>query len=179
MKLGQKGQAFSTFKLLIAAIVAVVILVILLSVLGIVNFNPQTDPVTGASDALDTAYQVKGMLSQSDAVMFSNGYSLTRRAIVNKASIGLDITQVCLSLGDYTDNPRGFEGGIDEGDEAKIVYNGGGTRNVKIAAVCYRGDEIEDVIDEDYPDMESDWVADCVCTDTAEPCCLIALRIAT
>ena len=59
--MGERGQAFSTFKLLIAAIVAVVILMILLSVLGFIDFSPRNQPDVSAADALEDAYN-KGPL---------------------------------------------------------------------------------------------------------------------
>ncbi|MEM0359711.1 MAG: hypothetical protein QXK06_00025 [Candidatus Diapherotrites archaeon] len=190
--LGQKGQAFSTFKLLIAAIVAVVILVILLSILGIINFSPRNQPIVGATDALKEAYQTKTLLYTSrEPVTFTRDNSIiTSMAIVERANVGLAEDQVCLSLGELTDaaSLAGFKGN-DEGAWKKIEYTAGGQRNVKFAVLCMEGKSIPDQVGSDqvgsgntYQDIDEAWVENCPCvkdkTINKDICCVIMLKYA-
>jgi hypothetical protein len=59
-----KGQAFDTFKLLIAAVVAIAILGILLSIIGNMP-NVTTNPTTAIKNALTDAYNSPGVPSVS------------------------------------------------------------------------------------------------------------------
>ncbi|RLG21825.1 hypothetical protein DRN74_00140 [Candidatus Micrarchaeota archaeon] len=54
-----RGQAFDTFKLMIAAVVAVAILGILLGILGNIS-TPGADPASAIRQQLSKAYQYKG-----------------------------------------------------------------------------------------------------------------------
>ena len=74
----KKGQAFDTFKLMIAAVVAVAILGILLSILS--GISVPNDPASMINQQLSKAYQYKGstFVSQSEAsfqsgVVYSEG----------------------------------------------------------------------------------------------------------
>ena len=175
--IGERGQAFSTFKLLIAAIVAVVILVILLSVLNIINFNPQNEPVEGAAEALKKASQSRSLLVKSTTVTFNRGDTLLARTIVESAQQGLARDQVCLSLGEFyeMEEHAGFGGGQENNEENRIVYNGI-RRNAQFSVLCYYGDELGDIVRDEYDDIEEDWIDNCSCTGNPQLCCLIALR---
>ncbi len=191
--MGQKGQAFSTFKLLIAAIVAVVILMILLSILNIIDFSPRNQPIVGASDALEAAYQTPSALENSQSVTFTNGYTLSKKAVVERANIGISEDQICLSLGDYQDmTTSGFTGGVictgpdgDCSNENKISYDGGGNKTVKLSVLCYDGDELAGIVgtgpDSIYEDLKEEWIDQCECTtDTdlqKQICCAVMLRV--
>lgn len=192
--IGEKGQAFSTFKLLIAAIVAVVILVILLSILGYIDFSPRNQPLVGASDALKEAYQVPSQLvTNTQSVTFTKDYTLSRRAIVERANIGISEDQICLTLGDFQGmTTSGFEGGVicsnvtgDCSNENKITYRGGGAKNIKFSVLCYEGAELPDIVgtgpEAIYEDIDEDWVNQCECVTDADlqkqVCCMIALRV--
>jgi len=195
MKLmGQKGQAFSTFKLLIAAIVAVVILMILLSILNVIDFSPRNQPIVGASDALEAAYQTPSALESSQSVTFTQDYTLSKKAVVERANIGISEDQICLSLGDYQGmTTSGFTGGVictnSDGDCSnanRITYEGGGNRNVKLSVLCYDGEELPEIVgttspDSIYENIEEDWIDQCECTtDTdlqKQICCAIILRV--
>ncbi len=194
MKLiGERGQAFSTFKLLIAAIVAVVILMILLSILGYINFSPRNQPIVSAADSLKAAYQTPSELVTSQKVTFTkSNNTLSRLTVVERANIGISPEQVCLSLGDFAGlaGQGGFDGGVD-GDSPnvnRIMYKGGGSRDAKLSVLCYTGANLPDIIgdgeDAIYTEIEKSWVDGCDCTDESndlskQTCCLIALRVAT
>ena len=60
-----KGQAFDTFKLLIAAVVAIAILGILLQILNLIK-PPGADPQTMIRQQLQTAYSTIGSVTVSD-----------------------------------------------------------------------------------------------------------------
>jgi len=189
--MGERGQAFSTFKLLIAAIVAVVILMILLSVLGFIDFSPRNQPDVSAADALEDAYNNKSKLVTTQKVTFTQANNtLARLSIVEAAGVGIEDEQVCLSLGDYADldGQGGFTGGFDgdDDDDDRIRFEGGGTRDVKISVICYEGarlgETIEKIYDELWESVEPDF-SECTCADDSEDiskldCCLVALRIA-
>jgi len=190
--MGQKGQAFSTFKLLIAAIVAVVILMILLSILNIIDFSPRNQPIVGASDALEAAYQTPSALENSQNVTFTNEYTLSRLAVVERANIGISSEQVCLSVGDFQEiSSAGFVGGVnnqfEDASENRITYTGGGNKNVKLSVLCYEGEELPDLLNggdvskEIYSELKSEWIDQCNCvSDTdlqKQICCAVMLRV--
>ncbi|MCX6802714.1 MAG: hypothetical protein NT067_06410 [Candidatus Diapherotrites archaeon] len=188
LKLGQKGQAFSTFKLLIAAIVAVVILVILLSILGYIDFSPRNQPAVGAADALKEAYQNQYLLQTSQqSVTFTKDTSLTSLAIKEKADIGLGETQICLSLGDFSDATSNFSNGGAPGQVIK--YTAGGSMNARFSVLCAPGADIETQIGAGNPYSEIDeaWDDDCAWNDSSSSsdaklkeqiCCIIVVRYA-
>lgn len=188
MKFGEKGQAFSTFKLLIAAIVAVVILMILLSVLGFIDFSPRNQPIVSAADSLKQAYQTPSELVTSQRVTFTRtNNTLARLTVVERANIGISKEQVCLALGDFRNIEAGFEGGSDDPDDPnqeRIMYEGN-SRDAKLSVLCYTGEDLESIVgssaDAIYEEIENDWVDSCECTNDADLekqiCCLIALRV--
>lgn len=83
-----KGQAFDTFKLLIAAVVAVAILGILLGILGGI-FWPGANPYQVAKDQLTSASNYKGLpqISTSTAA-FKKGMTMDGGADTFKNAIG-------------------------------------------------------------------------------------------
>ncbi|MFH1234340.1 MAG: hypothetical protein V1493_01890 [Candidatus Diapherotrites archaeon] len=190
LKLGQKGQAFSTFKLLIAAIVAVVILVILLSILGLIDFNPQTKPIEGAAELLKQADQTTYALVTSDqSVTFTRTTQINTKAILDKSGLGLTEDLLCLSLGDYSQNSQSDGEGLSNfvGTEKNLAYNANGRIGVKLSALCAEGSELEGILDDSQNDVNpkigGSWAAHCTCVTEADlqpqTCCVIMLRYAT
>ena len=191
--IGERGQAFSTFKLLIAAIVAVVILMILLSILGYINFSPRNQPIVSAADALKSAYQTPSQLVTSQKVTFTkSNNTLSRLTVVERANIGISQDQVCLSLGDFAGlaGQGGFDGGVDGNpDNAnRIMYTGGGSRDAKLSVLCYTGENLKEIVGTGdkaiYTQIKDEWVDNCACAEEGsdlakQTCCLIALRVAT
>jgi hypothetical protein len=188
--LGQKGQAFSTFKLLIAAIVAVVILVILLSILNLIDFNPRTKPIEGASELLKQADQTKYALITSDqTVTFTRTTQVNTKAILDQSGLGLTEDLLCLSLGDYSDNSQSDGEGLSNfvGTEKTLSYNANGKIDVKLSALCSEGSGLEGILNDSKnavnPKIDGSWATHCACTQDAEltpqVCCVIMLRYAT
>jgi len=185
--MGEKGQAFSTFKLLIAAIVAVVILVILLSILGYIDFSPRNQPIVSAAEALKEAYQTPSQLVTTQKVTFTRtNNTLARLTVVERANIGISEEQICLALGEFQNIDAGFEGGADDPDDPnqhRLLYNAGGSRDAKLSVLCYTGEDLEGIVGDDsiYEEIDDSWVDDCECIDDADlakqMCCLVALRV--
>ena len=189
--IGEKGQAFSTFKLLIAAIVAVVILMILLSILGYINFSPRNQPIVSAADALKSAYQTPSQLVTSQKVTFTKtNNTLARLTVVERANIGISPEQVCLSLGDFKNiKNSGFEGGADGetvNKNAITFTRPNSSQDAKLSVLCYTGSDLENLVgsstDAIYPKIDDSWVSSCDCVSdpdlAKQTCCLIALRVA-
>ena len=85
---GQRGQAFSVFKILIAAIVALAILGLLLNIMGLINFNPANEPETAVKDLVKKAYS-SICAPASSVVTFSypDHYQITKAQIKEAASL--------------------------------------------------------------------------------------------
>ncbi len=189
--MNSKGQAYSTFKLLIAAIVAMAILTILFSIIGVIPSLGQTDPTDAITTSLKDASA--GKLSSevvSNPVQFARGTNINSRAVVSGGKVALTQEQVCLLLGDFSD------GDCDEGKPnweytslgQSITYDGG-DKQAKIAVLCDKGIEgvksaislggrIYDALGED--DYE-DHIDDCcpidegICEGDSETCCVVVL----
>ena len=181
--IGEKGQAFSTFKLLIAAIVAMVILVILLGILGVLPIIPNNKPLDEVSNTLKSAYGTHSQLSLSKKVTFTRDYVLARKALINKADIGLSEKQLCLSLGDFSaiGNHGGFEGGAPD-NEAKIAYTGSTQKDASFAVLCDIGESLPGQMGQGatYESLKPKWAEDCECVKnpdlSAQVCCFVALK---
>ena len=98
-----RGQAFSTFQLLISAIVAVTILVILLHILGLVrppgtSENPSETMATIVKEAVNSLATPKG---GGTVTMFKANSMVTSEAVANKADVGLEPEQICISPGEF------------------------------------------------------------------------------
>ncbi len=118
-KMNEKGQAFSTFKLLIAAVVAVAILGILLSILGGISM-----PVGFTDQAQGLLRDVSGgdMTRMGPEVSFSGG-SIYGPGAFQSAAGGNPVTFVCRRA--FCD--------VDEGTGELIINNDGRAR---IIACC-------------------------------------------
>lgn len=177
-----KGQGFSTFQLLIAAIVAIVILIILLAILRVIpGISSTGDPVQAASDKLKDATTKLSQHFKTDTVTFDKGTTMTAKAIVQAAEVGLQENQLCLSKGDYKDDETVWSGGVEKGAQNQISYNGSASKNVKLSVLCDVGTELEDDITTYYSGeagLDPAWVSGCDCTNMDDICCLIALRTA-
>lgn len=100
LKLNKKGQASSTFQLLIAAVVALAILGVLLSILNIIP-GPNTEPGDATKTLLKTQMESPGEEQCTTDVTFDTSHSrLSTQAVTEDT--GLDEKQV------YFDNPEGL-----------------------------------------------------------------------
>ena len=176
-----KGQGFSTFQLLIAAIVAIVILIILLAILRVIpGISSTGDPVQAASDKLKDASTKLSQHFKTDIVTFDPGDTMTAKAIVIAAEVGLQENQLCLSLGDFAD--YGDVWSISS-EYDRVSYKGSASKNVRLSVLCDLGMDLEDDIDKYYREdagLQPEWVSGCPCViqHPNDICCLIALRTA-
>ncbi len=172
-----KGQAFSTFQLLIAAIIAIVILIILLAILRVIpGISSTGDPVQATSDKLKDAATKLTQHFKTDIVTFTKGYTMLAKSIVTSAEVGLEEDQLCLSRGDFGDETEIWA----VGDKHEYIkYKGSVPKDVKISIVCDTGTNLEDTVraySGEAGGLKEEWVSDCPCVGSGEICCLIALR---
>ena len=127
-KLNKKGQASSTFQLLIAAIVALAILAVLLSVLDIIPILNVKEPSKATKTLLNDQINYPGSQSCTDAVSFTR----TRSAIATEAitkDIGLDRGQI------YFDNPETIENFNTDVPQI-LKYTATSTKKVTMCVIC-------------------------------------------
>jgi uncharacterized protein (UPF0333 family) len=126
-----KGQAFSAFKLLIAAIVAIALLGVLMPIITQTTGLIKTDPSETIGRAINGIINSPGSISKTDNLTFSPKTSVAVKAIASKA--GLDKSQICVSLGTYEENP---DSGFTTMDGTQIAWNGSTDKSVKAYVVC-------------------------------------------
>ncbi|MCD6478428.1 MAG: hypothetical protein J7L44_00910 [Candidatus Diapherotrites archaeon] len=199
-----KGQAFSTFQLLIAAIVAVTILVILLHILNMIppigpSGNPEEAIANVIKDAVNTPATMKGtgttVTFKSDAPMVTN------EAIAEIADVGLEPEQICISPGEFMEDTEILAPGEKGSDTSKnweafedgsMVRYRGSTKNVSIVVVCHStATKLLNLIEKYLePDVKVGWMDGsqgepassfrCGCLEDElyknQKCCLVALR---
>jgi hypothetical protein len=132
MLFNQKGQAFSVFKLLIAAVVAVTILMILMSIIGGIDVFSTSDPQDEAIKKLGNGLQSLGTPLKVKSVTFSPDYTLSGTTMSNSLDIGPDQLCVCLS--------ERYDGGtsrFDASAEGIIVnYTGASNQVTGLRVLC-------------------------------------------
>ena len=178
--MNENGQAYSTFKLLIAAIVAMAILAILIpiimQVLGLIKANPTDEATSLLSSLVDSP----GNISRTKEVIFEPGAALAASALSSKINIATD--QICMSTGEFeSDEDALFEWReSDDGDEQRLLYNGNSEQQAKIAIVCNNNlDSLLDDIDfysidyDEGNDLEN--ACSAICADRGK-CCAIVLE---
>jgi hypothetical protein len=185
--MNQTGQAFSVFKLLIAAVVAVVILTLLLSIIGQINIFGQGDPGEESAKLVNTLANSRGRVAISGQVVFSGGNGISNRAIADETRGSISANQVCVVPGDF------FEEADDTGlftftDGISLTYNGSSPRSAQIVAICDTGREMADddyfnvytgfTDDEGSGGINPEWVDDeiCGCLGSRQTCCVVALK---
>ncbi|MFH1234339.1 MAG: hypothetical protein V1493_01885 [Candidatus Diapherotrites archaeon] len=179
--LGEKGQSFSVFQLLISAIVALVILVILLYILRIIPPIGTDDPITKISQAVNSANMTQSLMITTENVKLPAKYTLPREPIAKSATAGLSENQICLSQGDFKGTAL-FNGGAGE-NETKIDYTGSMEKSVRFSVLCYEGAKLPEKFGEGavYEDLKKELAEECECVNDPElgkqVCCLVALRI--
>lgn len=173
----EKGQAYSVFKLLIAAIVAMAILGILvpiiMQVMGIITKDPIAETKTLISDLVNNP----GTLRHTDAVTFQPNTALSADSLVEKTPLSPE--QVCFSKGAFEDTEFFQEIGspVD-----KLLYTGGSDRTVKIAVLCQRGlGKLEEDMDayataQDAEYLRAALLESCECAEATQTCCAVILE---
>ncbi len=170
--MNQSGQAYSVFKLLIAAIIAVAILYILISIIGGINIFG-SDVQTVAKQIIQKQVDMPGQLDTSTAAVFKAGTNLAPSALVGNS--GLTPDQICLYKGDLVDNQA------VEVTGSTLMQNGTTDLTVKISVMCHKANALVDALEEvglpiDFGDTTT---GTCGCNlDTPQKCCVVMLRFA-
>ena len=171
--MNSRGQAFSTFQLLIAAIVAIAILAILFQIIGIIPGIGQQEPSSNAANLVKDLINKPYTGKTSSQVTFKSGDSINTKAISAASQAGATEQNIVLSLGDFQTT-----GGFTPGPAgASISYQGGSSKNVRLWAMCAPQRELADSVHQFGP---SDGIrsASESCSTIADDdiCCMIALR---
>jgi len=143
LKLNKKGQAFSTFQLLIAAVVALALLGVLLPII-MKNVNIDGNPEESAQTLIRSQANSVGSLRYTDEVKFKDGDSISAAALAE--GTGLSRQQVCVV------NPgTSFTGG-----GATITYDSSSTLSYRIGVFCDYYDELDDSLNYFEDEMPED-----------------------
>ena len=140
-KINKKGQAFSTFQLLIAAVVALAILGVLLPM--ITNHPPiDNDPINASKELIRTQITNRGTLIFTKDVRFdSSNTTLSAESVVEGS--GLNMDQVTFTNGGLT-NEFTATGNI-------LRYNLQRNSTMKIGILCSEGKEnLKNYIENEY-----------------------------
>jgi hypothetical protein len=184
-RIDNRGQAFSVFKLLIAAIIAIAILVILFRILSsIPNVTGQEDPVEQSAQLVQQLktkrmYHVKS----EQKVKFKPNGALSARTISELAQAGLTADQICVSAGDYIDKEDLF---VTTDDGRRVDYKGKQPMDTRISVICaLGGPDMLDEIEAEYGDSGDVHIRkwfdgiSCKCFEddfVEDTCCLVAVR---
>ena len=129
-KLNKKGQASSTFQLLIAAIVALAILGVLISVIGGIG-GISGDPATATKQLVRSQINNPGAVVCTDPVEFSKTKTPELAASGLTRDSGLDRGQL------YFTTPTDVISGFDaETDPSILTYNSNSKKKVVMCVLC-------------------------------------------
>lgn len=169
-----KGQAASTFQLLIAAIVAIAILGVLMGILGIIPKPPGQEPIAAATEVLNKA-STTSMATPvvSKEATFNKDYPTLAAVSLAKGDVGITENQINLSLGFFKDKAAGFTKPTE-----KVITYTGTSKKVKIGALCATGcGELNRLADEVFTIPGDSSAYQCTCED--EICCVVYLLSVT
>ena len=173
--MNDRGQAYSVFRLLIAAIVAVAILAILIPI--IMNIFPPGNDISAVTKQLVQKQEgMPGALDTSTEVIFKTGSSLAPSAIAGNT--GLTAEQVCLHKGDFIDNE------FIKVQGQTIMNVGSSDIQMKVSVICNQTNKILTSINEleifqtELDFDGTDGICQCpIESDTAtQKCCAVMLR---
>ncbi len=170
----QRGQAFSTFQLLISAVIALAILGLLLTILGQLPFLNTQKPSTEAENLIKSQVSRPGEVRTSLKVSFQKTDSLNAKAIASASGV-LTPGQICLSLGEH-EQTEGFN--LNDPSAAnRILSYEGSSLQVKMSVICDAGDQLDTDLGDNG--LDQGWDDDCGnISGSSQTACLIALRIA-
>ncbi len=175
--LGNQGQAFSVFELMIAAIVAVAILFVLLPIIsGGFSFN--TTPKDAISNSL-SAVKEGGQTTSQD---FTLEPSQTLKSS-QFTDDGFDAHSIVFAVEDklYSANSGKFEVQNSDSDFSYITYSGSTPQPAKAIVVCEQtGLSLEETIgisSSIIQDAENaDNVTDLCQEEEYQPCCVVIIQ---
>lgn len=170
--MNSRGQAFSTFQLLIAAVVALAILVLLLNIIGSLPSINSQKPIKVASDLVASQVNSPAELRTSSSVPFGKEDSLNATSIASQSGVVTN-SQICISKGDHIDTDE-F---VLSSSGKVLTYNGSSALRVKISVLCDTGSQIQEDLEENGDGFGS-WVDDCQDLPENQTACIIALRFA-
>ena len=179
--MNNKGQAYSTFQLLIAAVIAMAILVILIpiimQVMGIIKSDPTDETKRMISIAVDSPSNIQ----TTPDVAFEPGDVLSSQAITTRTGISKD--QVCMGALTFDEDDE-FELASGGNSSHRLIFKGTGTLTVQVVVVCNvsHADLDDDMIAYGFIDNE-DGLPDAIdlddCPETCKSggtCCAVILR---
>jgi len=182
--LNQKGQAYSTFKLLIAAIIAMAILAILIPIIMQAMGWLTASPLNETKSLLTDLVGSPGALKHTPEVAFKPDDVLASSALVERLPISKD--QVCLSTGQFEeDSENGFEciGCEDARDNQRLIYHGSSNQAARLAVVCNVNltELLDDIEAYNLEDGDGEWdgtsIEDaCEVCEGKGKCCAIILK---
>ena len=168
--MNKTGQAYSAFRLLIAAIVAVAILAILITIIVDIPI-PGNDIQTVTTQMVQNQLPQPGTIKTSNQVNFASGSNLASSTLVGTS--GLSEDQICLHKGDHV-NSAAIE------VRGSSLMNAGQDLQVKVAVSCNRANELMNTLQDYGEDIEfggQDGVCNCN-FDTTQKCCVVILKYA-
>ncbi len=173
--MNSRGQAFSTFQLLIAAIVALAILVILLGVMDVIpDFNDKKISDEASNFISSGAARPSDLQTSGSRITIKGGDTLNARALAEQSKI-ISQNQICISKGD-------FEGTTDfvfTDAEGTILRYDGSQTGLKISVLCDTGTEIQNDLEKNG--ITADWMTTTQCQNVSQLsqlACIVALRYA-
>ncbi len=177
LRMGQSGQGFDVFKLLIAAVVAGAILLILLQTLQVLPPIGSTTANNAATNAVKSKINELGLPQIVENVSFKNGDSLNARTIA-EGSKALSSEEVCVLTSTEAPNYGSFTG-----NDQVIKYVGNFEQKVRLLVVCDRSGDIEKTLEDyEYAGASSEFAIDVTdCSDTfavdasSKRVCLVAI----
>lgn len=176
--MNSRGQAFSTFQLLIAAVIALAILVLLLNIIGSIPDFSGAAPNKSASDLIAGQVNSPGELRTGQSLQFGKEDSLNAKSIASLSGV-VTSGQICISRGDHVSGDStstDFEFTSDD----VLRYNGSSSLRVKISVLCDTGTELAN--DLEANGIQDDWLSDNPKCDSVtqlnQTACIIALRYA-
>ncbi len=164
----QKGQAFSTFQLLISAVIAMAILMVLLPIIGSI-FVVGNDPATEATTLVKNYVDQKGLWGVSKTQVTFNKDGSLKADTIATSSGKLSNNQVCLKV------PESL---VQQGFIAKqnqlVQWKEDASKLVKLGVICNRKVKLEN--DLSLYDLPSEY-GDCdpQCPNENETCCIVVV----
>ena len=173
--MNQKGQAFSTFELLISAVVALAILVLLLNIVGNLQFFGGKNPSDEAKVLIQSQISKPSELQTTRDVTFRPESSLNAKAIATASGV-ITADQICISPGDFADN-KNFE---PSPNGAIITYTGSANITTNLSVICDTGNQLQDDLTQ-IGDIASNWISGTQCeavasSDNRRTGCIIVVR---
>ncbi len=174
-----RGQAFSTFQLLIAAVVALAILVLLLNIIGSLPTPGTTKPQAEAVNLIKSQINSPSELrTSSNSVNFGKEDSLNSKSIATSSGV-LTSSQVCISMGDFSAEDESDFANTNQNLEGDIIqYKGSGQLRVKLSVICDTGSALREDLENNGIDADS-WLSAEKCSgleNLNQTACIVALR---